>query len=318
MSKSTPAVTLAILLVCLLAPAETAAQESAEIAAQRARIDSLLPEWRAANREILRADSIRRARREQRQVPVDTVAIAPFVIIAPRKQSAAHFRNFRRAVAERAVMLEGIPENKHLKLFVENDGGGPESIRYQAERSHGRFVRIFGNSPRVRQRFTRVEVDNALYEYLPPAVQAWLGGTELGRGRNRAEVYRELATSPSPTVRECHKGSTAACISALGIGSAPPDSGFSSTARGSFLMHALASGGAGSLARLNDAGNASAGVAIEQASGRQLPRLVNDWKRGLAREYVSYAGLVRASGAGLLWAVIAGLLALRSTRRRAE
>ncbi|HEY0304378.1 MAG TPA: hypothetical protein VGC44_05365, partial [Longimicrobiales bacterium] len=194
-----------------------------------------------------------------------------------------------------------------------------ESIRFQAERSKGKFVRIFGSSPRVRRRFTRIEVDNALYNFIPRAVREWLGGSELGRGRDHAHVYREMATSGAASVRACHGGSLDDCAQALGLTGPSADApGFGSTARASFLLHALEVGGKGSLARLDAAAGAPPMTAIERASGQRVSEVVRAWRNDVARDYVSYAGLLRGSVAVLLWTAVAGLLALRSTRRRAE
>ncbi len=291
------------------------AQDSNEAARQRALVDSLLPQWFAVQLELLRADSVDRARRQGHNVAVDTAMIGPFTVIAPDEQASEHFRNFRRAVAERALMLEGLQAGGQA-LFAQRDGVGP-LLRFQAERSNAPLLRIYGSSPRVRERSTRVAVDNAIYRYLPITVRTWLGTDELARGRELGNVYREMATSPAPEVRECHRGNAAACLAALGL-NAESTGGFSPAARASLLMHALSVGPPGAVARLNTAAALTPGEALQRASRLDLSQLVRNWRSDIASEYVSYAGLARASVAAMLWAVASLLLALRSTRRRAE
>ncbi|HEY0305113.1 MAG TPA: hypothetical protein VGC44_09065, partial [Longimicrobiales bacterium] len=73
----------AMICVTLVLPSNARAQQD-EIAERRARIDSLLPEWRAANAAILRAHAEKDAERRARQIAVDTAEIGPFVVVAPR------------------------------------------------------------------------------------------------------------------------------------------------------------------------------------------------------------------------------------------
>jgi hypothetical protein len=84
------------------------------------------------------------------------------------------------------------------------------------------------------------------------------------------------------------------------------------------LLHALEKGGSGSLARLRAAGDLQVADAVAAAAGQPLNRLVKSWHSGITQGYVSHAGLPRAVAAALIWATIALLISLRSTRRRAE
>lgn len=308
---------LVLLLVMWAVPC-FAQSESWEAATQRARLDSLLPELRAASRELHYGDSIRQARRRAAPLALDTARFGPFVVIARDSESREHFRNFEKAVAGRAGMLRGLSSQHKVLLFVERDIGQNDVMRFRARESGGQHVRIFGTSPRRRLRFTHIAVDNAIHEFVPPAVRAWLRDAGLSKGREQAAVYRELATSPSPIVRACHKKHVAPCLSALQLAGTAPDSvALSATARASMLMHALTSADA-SIARLIATGSVPAATALEQASGRRLSALVQSWHEEIAGSYMSHAGLARASGAALFWSVAVLMLALRSTRRRAE
>jgi hypothetical protein len=90
-------------------------------------------------------------------------------------------------------------------------------------------------------------------------------------------------------------------------------------ARASFLMFALERGGSGAFARLTDPQHRDAATAIAAAANNRLPTLLAHW-----REYIdesreqSYAGLPAAVAAAFLWTVVAALIAMHSTRRRAE
>jgi hypothetical protein len=304
-------------IVLVTALSTALVQGPGEVARQRALVDSLLPQWQAAARAMMRADSLERARRQRRDLPVDTAMIGPFMVIAPDGEAAEHFRNFRAAVRERAAMLEGIPAELRRKLFVQRDGGGAW-LRYQAERGDGTLVRIFGSSPRVRERFTRIAVDDAIYPYLPASLRTWVGSGQLGRGRQRAHVYREMATSQSAYARDCNRGEIPSCIIALGLDGRRTPSTLSDEARASFLMHALTTGGKAAIPRLQAAAEAEPAFVLQEASGVPLPQLVQSWRAGITRDYVSHAGLPRATLAALWWVAVALVFSLRSTRRRAE
>ena len=289
-----------------------------EAAAQRARVDSLIPEWRAARREMHYDDSVREARLRAQPLALDTAVFGPFMVVARASESQEHFRNFDKAVASRADILRGISPQSRVRLFVERDIGQDDALRFRARQSTGHHVRIFGGSPRARLRFTRLAVDNAMYEFVPPNVRSWLRDAGLSKAADRASIYRELATSSSPVVRACYKEDVASCIRALQLGGATPDSlALSVTARASMLMHALSESDA-TMWRLMAAADRAPASALEHASGELLPALVRSWRRQIDSSYMSHAGLSRASAAAFLWSIVALLLALRSTRRRAE
>lgn len=303
----------------LLAVPASAQQIDNALARQRARIDSLLPEWRAAARQLRVADSISRAQRRTHPPVVDSALIGPFVVIAPLDEAAEHFRNFREAFARRAAIFEGMPAASRVRVFVERDIPRSTTLRFLAEQSRGRFIRIYGSSAGARTQQTRAAVDDAIAEFLPLRVRVWLGGAELSRANESARIYRQLATSPSPLVHACHRGNTAACIDALDLGSAPRVAvGLGQAARASFLLHALKQGAPGSLGRLQHDSTASVSVVLERLTRQPLATLVADWQNAVRNSYVSHAGLPRASLAASFWAAIALLFALRSTRRRAE
>jgi hypothetical protein len=89
--------------------------------------------------------------------------------------------------------------------------------------------------------------------------------------------------------------------------------------RANFLMYVLERGGAGAFARLIAPQHPNARAAIVAAGNAPLPELVGGWRRSIDdnREH-SYAGLPKAVIAVLIWTTIAALLAMSSTRRRAE
>lgn len=312
------AVCAALVLTPPLAASQSPAS-SPEVAAQRARVDSLIPEWRSVSRELHHADSVRRARMRARTVAVDTAVIGPFLVIARASESREHFRNVRKAVAARSAMLAGIPEERRATLFLERDLPRTDGLRFQAERANAPLIRIFGSSPRQRLRHTRAAVDDAIGSFLPPGVQGWLTGVRLSHGRESAAVYRELATSPAAGIRACFDGTADACISALRLAApVPDDASFGASARASFVIFTLARGGDGAVMRLHEARNGSVVAALEHAGGSALPHLVRGWREELAQRYVSHPGLSRSSIAAFFWAAMATLIALRSTRRRAE
>jgi hypothetical protein len=286
------------------------------IEAQRARLDSLLPELHAVSQALHYGDSLRAEARRRRQVELDTAVVGPFVVITHDKESREHFRNFSRAVNERAVFLDGL-HAAAMELWVERDVPRDDALRHHAREANARHVRIFGGSPRLRLRFTKAAVDDAVFGFLPGNVQTWLGDSDLSRGRAHSLVYRELATSQFRLVRDCYRGVPAACAQALQFTDRERGS-LSSTARASLLLHALEKGGAGSLARLRAAGDLQLADAVAAAAGQPLDQLMKSWHSSITQGYVSHAGLPRAAAAALIWGAIALLISLRSTRRRAE
>jgi hypothetical protein len=89
--------------------------------------------------------------------------------------------------------------------------------------------------------------------------------------------------------------------------------------RANVLMYVLERGGAGAFARLIAPQHPNAGAAIAAAGNASLPELVDGWRRSIDdNREDSYAGLPKAVVAVLIWTTIAALLAMRSTRRRAE
>src|SRR5687768_8070248 len=106
-----------LLFAALLAASPCRAQSlSPEAAAQRARVDSLIPEWRAASRELHYGDSVREARQRAAPVALDTAVFGPFVVVARDSESGEHFRNFEKAVAGRAAILRGISPRERVWL----------------------------------------------------------------------------------------------------------------------------------------------------------------------------------------------------------
>ena len=286
------------------------------IEAQRARLDSLLPELHAASQALHYGDSLRAEARRRRRIELDSAVIGPFIVITHDKEGREHFRNFSTAVNERAAILRGLQASP-MELWVERDVPRGDGLHEHARLAKARHIRIFGSSPRLRLRFTRVAVDNAVFGYLPSNVQTWLNDSDLSKGRAHPLIYRELATSQSRLVQDCYRGVLAACTHALQFTNRERGS-LSSLARASLLLHALEMGGAGSLARLRAAGDLQPADAIAAAARQPVNRVVQSWRNAITRGYVSHAGLPGAAAAAVFWGLIALMVSLRSTRRRAE
>jgi hypothetical protein len=301
---------------CLFAGA-AGAQVSAEAAAQRARIDSMIPEWQGAMRALLYRDSVRRMHEQSRVVALDTAEAGPFMLIARDEQADSIFRDMKAAVNERAPIFSSIPARSAV-LFVEWDREEDDALKYRARQAGARSVLLYGHDPATLMRSARVAVDNAAVDFLPAAVRSWLLSPDLGRGRDAQDIYRQIATSPFGTVRGCYNGAASDCVRALQLEGEVQGGALGAAARASFLMFALERGGRGSLAAMHARGDAAPGVAIVATARTSLTELAADWRETIVSSNVSHAGLPRAAVAALIWSIIAALLALRSTRTRAE
>jgi hypothetical protein len=352
--------------LALLAPLDARAQ-SAEAQAQHARIDSLIPEWRAANRAVLMADSVRRARRlASEQEPLDTLVLPAFMIVARHKQAAETFAAFRAAVRRRGDMLEGIPRDRHVTLLVQWEVDRYRTLELMSGRPRHRLVSLYGVNPDRRRRSAFSGVDGALVDFLSPSVRAWLADPNLLNRTDRAHVYRELATSSSAHARGCFRRDPSACLAALELNDTPdPTRGYTipqlqhfvrrvssyheapratclqrgelasclesfksyggpplplgRSARASLVMFALERGRKGSLARMAGQSDATPVRALAAAAGMPPEELIRAWRDDVDQHrHVTRAGLPGAALAALFWSLVALLVALRSTRRRAE
>ena len=357
------------LVTALCALAAPAYAQERDAAAQRAVIDSLLPQLEAARLAMFRADSLERAARTTVSgEALDTAMVQSLTIIAPRSQFNETVAAFRMAAARAQEILAGLPRDRRLTLAVEWQVKPHAGLQALARNEGLRSVALYGGTRARRAQSVEAALADAVLPLMPDSVRAWLQDQVWSRGVETDRVHRQLATSPSPDASACFRNNTSACARALGL--VPRDSlqGYSREqvralakarrihpmeqgaswrscveggdmtsclrvirqsgglppalppfGRANFLMYVLEQGGPGAFARLISPEHTTAASAIVAAGKQPLPSLINGWRRHIEeRRALSYAGLPKAVIAALLWTVVAALVAMRSTRRRAE
>lgn len=196
---------------------------SAEAAAYRARIDSLLPEYRAAQRALARVDSVRKAEQlaAQRE-PLDSLFFAPFVVVTPHSKAARVLPIFRNAIEERHALLAQLEDAPPITLLIERDSQY-RAFQSMAKAPRHHKVSLLREDRERDRRIVGNAIDDALMDLAPPSVRAWLLDGRIARGHNAKSAYRALATSPSAMAQRCHDGGAEDCVLTLGLG-APFDS----------------------------------------------------------------------------------------------
>ena len=208
-----------IVTLVMAAPVPAAAQSlSAEAAAQKARVESLLPAYTSAREALRVRDSVRAAaRRNAGREPLDTVHIPPFRIVTQRSLSDELVPVVREVLSDEYLRsLQGIENAQPLTLLVQREVYGPFHEMGKQPRHY--LVSLYSDKAgRRRQAVTQV-LDNAVVAMLPAVVEAWLVDPNLTTGRDRESVYRHLATRSAKSAQRCYAGSVEDCITALGLG----------------------------------------------------------------------------------------------------
>jgi hypothetical protein len=111
---------LAALAIALL-PGTLRAQQrvSPEAAAYRARLDSLVPVYRAAKRALAIADSVRDTEQLAAQLqPLDSASIPPFILVAPHSKAERAFPLFRHALEDRRALIADLDRAPAITLLI--------------------------------------------------------------------------------------------------------------------------------------------------------------------------------------------------------
>lgn len=203
----------------LLAAANAHAQSpAADPRVLGARLDSLMPAYRAARDAMLRSDSIRQAQRaDSAKVPLDTVTRAPIILVMRPEDRASIEAALARVWPARASLATAIDTPAAVVLVA----NGEDVLYFDqlAKRPHHSRVNLQRSGLREDPEATLLyAIDLALFDVLPVEVREWLGENTFARNDEFAFAYRELATSQSPLVRRCFAGDAAACLGALGLG----------------------------------------------------------------------------------------------------
>lgn len=214
----------AALLAALFAgPGSVSAQvhESAAAAALRARVDSLVPEWRAAGLRMQQRDSVQRMERRLKDAAkLDTLASPPFVIITRQSYASSVFKLFREALRQHKNMLAGLEAAPTVTLLV----GSDVAFGQMQKAPRHRVVSMIMTFHRgLRQRIADAAVDDALFEFMSDSTRAWLMDGKISTGVNYTDTFRELATTDAALTQGCLDARTESCLDALGLG-APLDS----------------------------------------------------------------------------------------------
>ncbi len=210
--------------------ATQAMAQTPEIAARRARIDSLLPQVRAAHVQVLRDDSLRKARELAADLePLDTVSIPPFTVIVRRREARETSAAFRWAIEPWRETLRGFSPDSGLVLAVEWAKDPYRPLQLLANARGYRMVSLYGANAGRRRQSAISAVADALTPFLPDNVQAWLKGASLSSGLDDANVYRQIATSPSAYATGCLKHVAVDCMKALGLRDVEPMQGYSAS-----------------------------------------------------------------------------------------
>jgi hypothetical protein len=217
------AVTMALAIALLPGSLHAQSPISPEAATYRARLDSLLPEYRAASRALALADSMRDAEQiaAQRQ-PLDSVWIPPFMLVTPHSKSGRVFPVFRGALADRRALLAQLDRAPVITLLIEKDSPY-RAFRPMRKAPRHHIVSLRSGEAMWDHKLAANAIDDALLDLAPPSVQEWLADGRITHGRDGKSTYRLLATSPSRLAKRCYAGVIDDCLTALGLG-APLDS----------------------------------------------------------------------------------------------
>ena len=353
---------VALLATLVTVPGSASAQvhESAAAAALHARVDSLVPEWRAAGLIMQQRDSVERLRRRNKDAEkLDTLALPPFVIVAQQSHSKSVFKLFRETLHQRKNIVAGLESAPAVTLLVGSDVAFAEMQKAPRHRVVSMFMTFHRG---LRQRIADAAVDNALHEFMSDSTRAWLMDGKISTGSDYTDTFRELATNDAVLTQGCLASRNESCIDALGLG-APLDSlrghtpdqirrlaarspvpgnalqrgcvdrndfqqcmqfyapyggpplPLSANTRAGVLRFAFERGGRGSVARAMRGANPA--DAISLAAGMPVEEVVGEWRRTIDRERsVPARGIATGGATTLLWAGVAVVFALRSTRRR--
>jgi len=195
-----------------------AAQTQAEY---RARVQALIPVWKATSAERRAADSVR-----TRALPKDTVRVGVLLVLAD-----SGLNDLARNAASRAAQViqarfgESADILRTHVFALSKEGGAsqrPAIVGIAEVDSSGRVTR--GQSDMMTVDAVTRDLENrsarVLGERLGPAFAKWLGSglaDDSATTETWIGVRIDLVTSPYHVARECYAGNVSACADALGI-----------------------------------------------------------------------------------------------------
>lgn len=172
----------------------------------------LMPRVRAAESAFRRSD----AEKERASVePLDTMAVGPYLVIAPDKESAIAFAAFTEAFAGRRHVLAGVTAPV-TTLLIEVERPVP-IFRFMQRAPRTRTTSLMGRDKKERKRILTRLIDESLIDFVPDSVRSWLTDG-LQRVQPRLLAYREVAIGSSKVTQQCIAGNHGSCLDALGLG----------------------------------------------------------------------------------------------------
>lgn len=288
------------------------------------RLDSLESRTDSIRESRAMEQALREARARAVPTRTDTTRsrLATIVTVADRADEVHAIVELAEGrILERLPALADVTDRPLVRLYVTASGWSSD-----LERAHALELDAGGGSPSPDQlRALAVErVEGIILsenQRLPRQVSRWLTGQIIGAPPVDRLVYIELASSPAPAVQGCFTGETAACVRALGLADADGRPAFSPRARGDFLTYVAASE-PNSLARLArraaqvSAESSTVGQILRNVLDRPLAAAVDGWRSSVIESRPVREPPVRSAASTLLWILLLGGLATRSTRWR--
>ncbi|HEX6694493.1 MAG TPA: hypothetical protein VF035_07360 [Longimicrobiales bacterium] len=293
-----------------------------EIRRLREQMDSLAPRLQA----IMRKDSAQAAAKRAADsiaqlVPLDTVAVGPFLLVG----KPAHVRRtrgyFEHAWETWQPQFAGLDSVVRGRVFMPVQNADIASNLRIMSSQPGRAIITFPRTPDpvIGRNTAEMALAQLLKPHLAGSIQAWSGGGGIGLRNDADRLIRYIVvpvgdTLPDARGRHCMEGDIAACRDVLGLPAGKSERG--DPVRTSFLNYVLDQADAGAVAK-NSGGTGDAGEELEKLGGAPLDTLLRGWIDGLTAERASEAGTAgHRVLSTLAWVMIFGALSMRSTRWR--
>ena len=175
------------------------------------QLQGLLPEWRAMQREMQEYDKRRQREREE---PLDTSRIGPFIVVAPIKESRTAFNGFQKAFDQRADLFEGLAASSTILVEVERPVPMYAFLQ-RGDRVHVTHIPDHGSAE--QERILARVISESMSDFVSDTLRGWLSDG-LRRAQAPALSYREIALARSRVVDQCEAGVAQGCLDALGLG----------------------------------------------------------------------------------------------------
>jgi hypothetical protein len=190
-----------------------------------ARIDSLLPLYHSAatardSARAARTDSLRAAR----VVPLDTVAVGPFLVVGTRGSVRATRPRFEEAWQRLEPRLgAGTAQPLQGAVFlVEYGARSPTLHDLENSPGHQRIWFPEWRGTEWHRRLAAAAAGRPITAALPEDVRRWLGGGTIDEQVGAAYAHRQLRLSTDPSAPQCLNGDTSACLALLGLNAQIP------------------------------------------------------------------------------------------------